>query len=89
MNVNNDVAEQKTASDQQSNALGALKSVRAALIVTGIILTAISILHILRYIVGLELKIGEFLVPLIWSIPSAAVSGALAGWLFLSSWKMG
>ncbi len=89
MNADNNIAGQKTVSNQQTNALGALKSIRAALIVTGIILTGISILHILRYFVDLELIIGGFSVPLIWSIPSAAVSAALAGWLFLSSRTIG
>lgn len=57
----------------------------AALIVAGIIFLIVSALHFFRYAKKLTIKLGNFTVPLIWSIYAGIVSLLLTLWMFMAA----
>ena len=56
----------------------------AALIVAGIIFLVIFVLHLLRLILKVEVKIGSGIIPLWLSVPGLIVSLLLSLWMFCS-----
>lgn len=56
-----------------------------ALLVSSFIFVGAAIFHILRLIIGIEITVSGFTLPLLTSIPSAIVSSALAVWMFIAS----
>lgn len=62
----------------------AKRRVTFPLAVAGVIFSLVSAAHLIRYSVGLDLIVGTFSVPVLWSLPAAAVSILLAVWMFWS-----
>lgn len=55
-----------------------------ALLVAGVIFLAVSAMHLLRFILKIELKVGAFIVPLWLSLVGFIVPLLLAIWMFKS-----
>ncbi len=56
----------------------------AALVAAGIIFLVIFVLHLLRLIFKVEVKVGSSIIPLWLSIPGLIVSLLLSLWMFCS-----
>ncbi len=56
-----------------------------ALNVAGLFFTAVTIIHIVRYVKAWPIMINGFTVPLNWSISGAFITGILAIWMFTAA----
>ncbi|MCX5681633.1 MAG: hypothetical protein NT079_05080 [Candidatus Omnitrophica bacterium] len=56
---------------------------KMALLTAGIIFLIVSILHLIRYLLKLDVKIGEFAIPLWASIFGFLFSLSLAAWMLM------
>lgn len=81
----NDTLPQADPSARETGRTRSSKPHNRALIVAGLIFSLISVLHVARYFTGLSLIVGTTTVPVTWSLPAAAVSALLAGWMFHAS----
>jgi hypothetical protein len=63
-----------------------LSSPNPALIVSGVLFAIAALLHLVRYLLGCELIVGSYPLPVLWSLPIALVTAALAAWMFRSAW---
>lgn len=61
---------------------------KAALLVAGCIFSVVSIVHLVRLLKPFPIVIGSFSVPESFSLVGFVVAGALALWMFFSSWQI-
>lgn len=59
--------------------------VEAALIVAGLVFAVVAVLHFIRYFKALHIVIGNFTVPLGWSIYGGIVAALLAVWMLVAA----
>jgi len=82
------IGESKDAADSRCSGNEARTapqhSAALPLAVAGVVFSLVSTAHLIRYFVGAKLILGTFSVPLIWSLPAAAVAALLALWMFRS-----
>jgi hypothetical protein len=66
--------------------LAETRSPVAALFSAAALFGAAAVTHLMRYFSEIPVTIGQFTVPLWWSLPIAALAGAFAGWLSSLGW---